>query len=47
MLKKFTMLCMGIILTVLWSSPVQAADVPKEDPPDCKVAFYAYDNYHE
>ena len=46
MFKKFTMLCTGIILSLLWSSPVQAS-VPQEDTPDYKVAFYAYDNYHE
>lgn len=47
MFKKFTMLCTGILLTLLWNTPVQAASVPQEDTPEYKVAFYAYDNYHE
>lgn len=37
----------GLILSFTFQLTAHAADIPQEDTPDYKVAFYAYDNYHE
>ena len=45
-LKKLVLIGSSLMLSLIFQLPVQAA-VPQEDTPDYKVAFYAYDNYHE
>lgn len=45
--QKFAILCTGILLTVLWSSRVQAASVPQAETPNYKVVFFAHENYYE
>ena len=44
--KRITALLLGILLVITYGSSVCAASVPKEDTPDYKVAFYAFDCYH-
>ena len=45
-LKKRALIGSSLVLSLVFQLPVQAS-VPQEDTPEYKVAFYAYDNYHE
>ena len=45
-LKRLALMGSSLLLSLVFQLPVQAS-VPQEDTPDYKVAFYAYDNYHE
>ena len=46
-LKKLVLLAGSLVSAFALQLTAQASSVPKEDTPDYKVAFYAYDNYHE
>lgn len=46
MRKRLTAAVMGIMLIIMSVCPVYAASMEKEDTPDYKVAFYAFDCYH-
>lgn len=44
--KRITAVIMGLIMVILAVCPAYAASVKKEETPDYKVAFYAFDCYH-
>ena len=46
MLKKIMSLIGGILLSVLFVFTAFAADVPRAETPNYRVAFYASPNYH-
>lgn len=46
MRKGIQAFILGIMMTLLFQCPVYAASVPREETPDYKVAFYAFDCYH-
>lgn len=46
MRKRLTAAVIGIMLIIMSVCPVYAASMEKEDTPDYKVAFYAFDCYH-
>ena len=46
-LKGSVLLGISLMFAFALQLTAQAASVPKEETPDYKVAFYAYDNYHE
>ena len=46
MKKKVMMFLTGFLMLLCLISPVYASSIPKENTPDYKVAFYAFDCYH-
>lgn len=44
--KKIVAVCSAIIMALLSVCPVYASSIEKEETPDYKVAFYAFDCYH-
>ena len=46
MKKRFAALCMAALLAILLCCTAFAADVPRDETPEYKVAFYAFDCYH-
>lgn len=45
-MKRLVQVLLGIVLIMNWCVPTYAASVPREETPEYKVAFYAFDCYH-